>query len=201
MIVVEEFNIYDINLLKQNIIHLILSIIDPLLILNTKVFLRYWNIWIFDSMEKGIFITHRYTKFHPGQDSRCYPGYSQRWRGRQLQEYVFLELAFRCWPRATFHHSAWISKCLWSWPGHHRGRTHSEYARLLTRPRWNHVHDRRCTELNHLPREFWTGRWKKYVNGKRKYINFIYHTSFVENIYNRSTYQIFLKACRQQCRQ
>lgn len=44
MIVVEEFNIYDINLLKQNIIHLILSIIDPLLILNTKVFLRYWNI-------------------------------------------------------------------------------------------------------------------------------------------------------------
>lgn len=197
MIVVEEFNIYDKFIeTKYNSSYSLHHWSRNLRYQNIFAILEYLN-----SIEKGIFITHRYTKFHPGQDSRCYPGYSQRWRGRQLREYVFLELAFRCWPRATFHHSAWISKCLWSWPGHHRGRTHSEYARLLTRPRWNHVHDRRCTELNHLPRVFWTERWKKCVNGKRKYINFIYHTSFVENIYNRSTYQIFLKACRQQCRQ
>lgn len=123
--------------------------------------------------------THRYIKFHPGQDSRCYPDYSQRWRGRQLREYVFLELAFRCWPRAIFHRSVWISKCLLSWPGHHRGRTHSEYARLLARPRWNRVHDRRCTELNHLPRVFWTGRWEKRVSGKRKFVTlFLYLNVF-----------------------
>lgn len=178
MIVVEEFNIYNktiANEAKYNFSHIILSIIDSI-ILNTKVFLWYWNTWIrcMHLWKENLYykrFTHRYIKFHPGQDSRCYPDYSQRWRGRQLREYVFLELAFRCWRRATFHRSAWISKCLWSWPGHHRGRTHSEYARLLTRPRWNHVHDRRCTELNHLPRVFWTGRWKKRINGKRKHIN------------------------------
>lgn len=193
MIVVEEFNIYN-NVIgtKQNIILATYIYIYTYIYNQTtsSYSFYYWShkyqsiFVILERLNSGFNsihlwkenlyykrFTHRYIKFHPGQDSRCYPDYSQRWRGRQLREYVFLELAFRCWPRATFHRSAWISKCLWSWPGHHRGRTHSEYARLLIRLRWNHVHDRRCTELNHLPRVFWTGRQKKCVNGKTKHIN------------------------------